>query len=169
MARPRTLADSDVFAAILQMIAAAGEKAVAFSSVARATGLAGASLVQRYGPLPQMVEAALGWGWDEMDRLAAKLDAEAPTGAKGSQGLLKALGEQGHGVPMAALLAASLRSAALRQRAEAWRDRVEAMLAARLHDPEAAAMVFAAWQGQVLWDGLGAKGFRVKDLLKQLG
>ena len=62
MARPRTLPDSDVFAAILLMIASEGEKSVAFSAVARATGLAGASLVQRYGPLPQMVEAALSWG-----------------------------------------------------------------------------------------------------------
>jgi hypothetical protein len=65
MARPRTLPDSDVFAVILQRIATDGEKSVAFSAISRATGLAGASLVQRYGSLAQMVEAALNWGWDE--------------------------------------------------------------------------------------------------------
>ncbi|OZA00769.1 MAG: hypothetical protein B7Y02_18210, partial [Rhodobacterales bacterium 17-64-5] len=154
-----------------------GEKAVAFSSVARATGLAGASLVQRYGPLPQMVEAALAWAWDEMDRLAAMLEAEVPAGATGGSGagakaaqaLLKALGERGQPVPLTALLAASLRSAALRQRAGDWRARVLAMLAARLRDRDLAAMVFAAWQGQVLWDGLGERGFRLKDLVKKLG
>jgi hypothetical protein len=30
-------------------------------------------------------------------------------------------------------------------------------------------MVFAAWQGQVLWEGLETKSFRLKDLVKKLG
>ena len=85
MARPRTLPDSEVFAAILQRIAAEGEKSIAFSAISRATGLAGASLVQRYGSLAKMVEAALTWGWDELDRMAtsaqgATRDADAPQG-----------------------------------------------------------------------------------------
>ncbi len=168
MARPRTLPDSQVFAAILQLIAAEGEKAVAFSAIARATGLAGASLVQRYGALPAMVEAALAWGWDELDTLATAIDAEVSASDKGPQAFLKALGDKGSILPMPALLAASLRHTTLRVRAADWRARVEAMLASRLHDAETAAILFAAWQGQVLWDGAGDKGFRLKDVLKRL-
>lgn len=171
MARPRTLPDSDVFAAILHRIATEGEKAVSFASIARATGLAGASLVQRYGGLPQMVEQALVWGWDQLEARATA--AEVATHDKGPQALLKALGEGGPNLPiaalpMAALLTASLRNARLRARAAGWRAKVEAMLTARLPDHERAAILFAAWQGQVLWEAAGAKGFRLKDALKRL-
>ena len=170
MARARTLPDSDVFAVILQRIAAEGEKSVAFSSISRTTGLAGASLVQRYGTLAQMVEAALTWGWDELDQMAATAqdDAEAAEqfGAKGAQVMLKALTDLIKSLPMAALLAASLRHAHLRPRVAAWKSTVEGMI---VRDRDAAAMVFAAWQGQVLWDGLDSKGFRIKDLVKKLG
>jgi AcrR family transcriptional regulator len=173
MSRPRTLPDSAVFAVILQRIAAEGEKSVAFSAVSRATGLAGASLVQRYGSLAKMVAAALEWGWDELDRmaLAAQVTAEVAdqSGAKGAQAVLKTLSDLVGTLPMAALLAASLRHAHLRPRAAAWKDRVEAMIDRHLRDRDGAAMLFAAWQGQVLWDGLETKGFRLKDLVKRLG
>lgn len=168
MARPRTLPDSQVFSAILQLIAAEGEKAVAFSSVSRATGLAGASLVQRYGGLPAMVEAALAWGWDILDDLASEVESEVVANDKGPQALLKALTERSASLPMAALLAGSLRHARLRLRAAEWRARVEGLLTARLHDAERAAMVFSAWQGQILWEGTGEKGFKLKDALKRL-
>jgi hypothetical protein len=168
MARPRTLPDSQVFAAILQMIAAQGEKAVAFSAVTRATGLAGASLVQRYGALPAMVEAALSWGWDELDAMASAAEAEVAAAEKGPQALLKALGDKRGTLPLAALIAASLRHVRLRARAADWRTRVEAMLATRLHSPETAAMLFAAWQGQLLWEATGDKSFRLKDVVKRL-
>ena len=36
-------------------------------------------------------------------------------------------------------------------------------------DAEAAAMLFAAWQGQMLWRAAGGKGFRLKDAAKRLG
>ncbi len=169
MARPRSIPDSDVFLAILRMIAAEGEKAVAFSSVGRATGLAGASLVQRYGALPALMEAAFAWGWEALDRLAAEVEAEILSTGKGAPAVLKALGERGAHLPMAALLAGSLRHATLRDRASAWRGRVEAMLAPHLHDPQEAAMLFALWQGQVLWEGAGGRDFRLKDALKRLG
>jgi AcrR family transcriptional regulator len=173
MARPRTLPDSDVFAVILQRIAAEGEKSVAFSAISRATGLAGASLVQRYGSLAQMVEAALNWGWDELDRMAAAAqegpEAAALSGAKGAQAFLKGLTDLVDALPMAALLAASLRHPHLRPRASVWKDKVEGLITRHLRDRDAAAMVFAAWQGQVLWEGLETKSFRLKDLVKKLG
>jgi hypothetical protein len=70
---------------------------------------------------------------------------------------------------MGALLAASLRHPHLRPRAAAWKDKVEGLIAHHLRDHDAAVMVFAAWQGQVLWEGLETKSFRLKDLVKKLG
>ena len=173
MARPKALPDSEVFAVILQRVAAEGEKSIAFSAISRATGLAGASLVQRYGSLAKMVEAALTWGWDELDRMATSAQgathAADQAGVKTAQAFLKALTDLVDTLPMAALLAASLRHAPLRARASHWRDRVEAILAAHLRDRDAAAMAFAAWQGQVIWGKHEEKGFRLKDLLKRLG
>lgn len=160
MSRPRTIPDSDVFAAILRLIAEEGEKAVAFSSVARATGLSAPSLVQRYGALPQMIHAALLHEWTRIEATTVTAMAEA---AKGPQAMLKALTNP----PSPAMLAASLRDAALRDRARAWRQRVEAALAGR-GDKDAAAMLFAAWQGQALWDGISDKGFKMKDAIKRL-
>ena len=164
MARPRRIPDAEIFAAILRLITADGEKAVAFSSVARATGLAAPSLVQRYGALTSMVQAALLAEWDRLDALADTALTEIAVAGKGPQALLKALGPQA----TAALLAASLRDAALRERAANWRTKVEAALEAKLHDGEAAALLFATWQGQLLWDRLGSKGFKLKDAFKRL-
>ena len=137
---------------------------MAFSAVARATGLAAPSLVQRYGALADMVQAALLAEWDRLDALADTALTEVAAAGKGPQALLKALGSQA----TAALLAASLRDTALRERAANWRNKVEAALEAKLRDGEAAAMLFAAWQGQLLWDPLGNKGFKLKDAIKRM-
>ena len=165
MSRPRTIPDADVFAAILRLIAEGGEKSVAFSSVARATGLSAPSLVQRYGALPDMIHAALLHVWAQIDAATDTAITEASVAAKGPQALLKGLGEG----PTLAVLAATLRDAALRDRAKAWRNRVEAALADKAGDRDAAAILFAAWQGQALWDGISAKGFKLKDAIKRLG
>ena len=70
------------------------------------------------------------------------------------------------------LLAADFRDPDLRTRAEAWRAQVERALAVRLgggtRGRENASILFAAWQGQLLWQTAGGKNFRVKDALKRL-
>ncbi|MEO6299855.1 MAG: transcriptional regulator [Paracoccaceae bacterium] len=164
MPRPRLIPDADIFAAILRLIAADGEKAVAFSAVARATGLAAPSLVQRYGTLQDMLHATFMSEWDRLDALTDTALTEVDAAGKGPQALLKSLGSE----TSAALLAASQRDAALRERAANWRNRVEAALEGKLRDPTSAAMLFAAWQGQLLWQSAGDKGFKLKDALKRL-
>ncbi len=164
MSRPRTIPDADVFAAILRLIAEGGEKSVAFSSVARATGLSAPSLVQRYGALPDMVQAALVGEWDRIDGLTSAAVADSASATKGPQALLKALSV----TPGPAVLAASARNAKLRERARTWRLRVEAALASHTSDKEAATLLFAAWQGQSLWDGVSDKSFKLKDAIKRL-
>lgn len=170
MARPRTIPDATVHAAILRLILDHGEQAVAFSSVARATGLAGPTLVQRYGSLAGMIHAALSHALDGVEARLAAAEQAAPTGAKGAQILLKALVEEEGEVPVVLLLPMILRDAELRERARCWRDGVEAALALRLgggaRGREAAALLFAAWQGQRLWQGTGERGFRLKDAVR---
>lgn len=164
MSRPRTIPDSTIFLAILRLITEEGEKAVAFSSVSRATGLSAPSLVQRYGALPDMIRVALDGEWDRIDALTTLAVADMSATSKGPQALLKALSP----APNPAVLAASLRDAKLRERARVWRQTVETALAQHCRDAEAAAMLFALWQGQSVWDGMGDKAFKLKDAIKRL-
>lgn len=172
MARTRTIPDADIFLAIRQLLAAGGEKSVAFASVARATGLAAPTLVQRYGSRDDMLRAALMSAWDDLDATTAQAEADAPVTAKGALALLKSLGADTSDPSDITLLAADFRDPALRGRAEAWRTRVEQALAIRLGSGakgrELAAVLFALWQGQALWQAAGGKSFRLKDALKRL-
>lgn len=165
MSRTKLIPDSDVHTAILALLESDGEKAVAFSSVGRATGLAPATLVQRFGSRDAMLRAAILAGWDRLG--VALTAAEAtPLSPKGALKLLKSL-------PSASgLLNASLRDAGLREQAATWRKRVEAALEIRLGDGSqasgTAAILFALWHGQSAWNDAGGKGFRLKDAVKRL-
>lgn len=164
MARLKLISDAEVFTAIRQMLAAGGEKAVSFASVARTTGLAASTLVQRFGNRDAMLRLALLAAWDALNAATTEAEANAPMNAKGAHGMLKALG-----TPDPSIFAAYFRDPALRQYAKAWRQKIEDALAARLDGDapvEAAAMLFAAWQGQLLWQAAGGKGFRLKDAIR---
>ncbi|QCP86630.1 transcriptional regulator [Cereibacter sphaeroides] len=160
MARPRTLPDADVHAAICRMLAGGGERAVSFGTVSRATGLAAATLAGRFGTRDGMMLAALGHFWDGLDAAtdAAATETKAPA-------FLKALGEAA--VPQ--IVALSLTLPEMRPRAEAWRRSVEEALALRLGKTEPALMMFALWQGQRLWQAAGGRGFKLKDATRRLG
>ncbi|MBP9182220.1 MAG: transcriptional regulator [Fuscovulum sp.] len=164
MARTRILPDTAVFASVRALLATGGDKAVSFGAVARATGLAPSTLAQRFGTVAAMRSAALRDGWQA---LAAETEAALATVAdKGAQGVLKAL--DGVAEPVALLLATAT-DAEARALATDWRRQVEAALMLRLGQGdkarEGAAILFAAWQGQMLWDG---DGFRLKDAVKRL-
>lgn len=159
MARPRIIPDATVFSQIRALLAAGGEKAVGFGPVSRATGLSAPTLVQRYGSQSGMVEAALLAAWDDLDRALEAAESQAPLNAKGAGMLLKLLDS----TPVPPTL-----TGALRDRAAIWRRRVEAALAQRLGSATAAAMLFAAWQGRIMWASNGNKGFTLKDLIRKL-
>ncbi|MGL6209162.1 MAG: hypothetical protein ACRC14_04955, partial [Paracoccaceae bacterium] len=172
MSRTRTIPDEQIFTAIRALLAAGGDKAVAFSSVARATGLAAPTLVQRYGSRDDMLRAALMAGWDALDATTAAAEADAPLTAKGALALLKTLDGDETEPSEIAHLAADFRDPALRARAAAWRARVETALTTRLgggsKGRDLAAMMFALWQGQALWQTAGGASFKLKDALKRL-
>ncbi len=173
MGRSRTIPDTEIFAAIRQLLAQGGEKAVAFSTVARATGLAAPTLVQRYGSRDAMLRAALMAAWDALDEATALAAAAAPLSAKGAAQFLKALSGDPPDTADLTLLGADFRDPGLRQRALLWREAVETGLTVRLgggaKGREAATILFAAWQGQSLWALAGGRSFKIKDAVKRLG
>lgn len=165
MARAKTIPDSDVHTVILQLLAAEGDKSISFARVARITGLAPATLVQRFGSLDGMIAAALGAGWDSAEAGLAKV-AKTRLDPKGAIQILKNLD------PNTVLLVASARDEALRARAANWRVAVIAALAMRIEGKgkttESAELLFAAWQGQSAWKGIGGKSMKLKDLFKKV-
>jgi AcrR family transcriptional regulator len=169
MARVKLIPDHEVLAVTLKLLLLSGEKAVTFSAVAQRCKLAAPTLVQRFGSCPAMIEAALSLAWDQLETQTVEVFAEAQGKGKGVQGILKALSGP---IDSPALVTASLKSPALALRAKAWRDQVEAALTLKLgagaKDAETAAVTFAAWQGRLLWDGAGGKGFRLGEALKRL-
>ena len=170
MGRSKTLADTDVFAALRQLLMQGGEKAVAFSSVAQATGLAAPTLAQRYGTRDAMVRSALLDGWDVLSKATEQAVDGAPPTAKGATQILKAL-RADHAEEIA-LLVSELRDPALRDPALAWRHALLVALGSRLgggsKGQETAALVFAAWQGQILWHKAGGSEMKIKDAVKRL-
>ncbi len=172
MGRTKTVSDADVFLAIRRLLAAGGEKAVAFASVARATGLAGPTLVQRFGNRAAMVQAAHVAAWDALDVATAEAVARSELSPKGAQNLLKSLANVKTDLIGLSTLCMDMRDTVLRQRAKAWRHSVEVTLGLQLgggaDGRKAAAMLFAAWQGQQLWNGAGGKAFKMKDVIKAL-
>lgn len=171
MARRKLISDNEVFIAVRKLLTEGGDKAVSFASVGQATGLAAPTLVQRFGSREGMVQSAAAAVWAELDALTSAAEAEAPFSAKGAQALLKSLGAAPE-IREIALLAFSFRERELREQAALWRGRVEAALALRLgggdKGRDIAAMLFAAWQGQLLWQVAGDRTFRIKDAVKRL-
>lgn len=166
MSRPRSVPDAQVLAAVRALLRQGGDKAVAFSAVAEKTGLAPASLAQRYGSVQGMIAAAASDGVDQALAGLARLEADAPE--KGPQGLLKALADL---APDPVILAVLMRSAEGRDKATAFRTAAESAIARRLGAKQAAAapMLFAAWAGLQAWSGTGQAGFKLKDVVKRLG
>jgi AcrR family transcriptional regulator len=170
MARSKLISDRDVFQQVLAVLLQNGEKAVTFSTVSAATGLAPSTLVQRFGSCNEMILSAIAQAWAELDDLVEAVTLDVAALNKGLASLLKSLVGP---VDPGALLMLSLRDPALIRRAKAWRHKVEQAIAARLDDSakakETAALIFAAWQGRMLWDAGGGKGFRLGEAIKRLG
>lgn len=171
MPRSRTIPDETVHVTIRRMLAEGGDKAVSFATVAQATGLAASTLAQRFGTRDGMVKAALIDGWEKIEAATTAAEGEAAPAPKAIPVLLKLIG-RGREAEIS-ILVSRLRDAELRDAAAAWRAHVEAAIAVRLGDgakaKDGAAMIFAAWQGRLIWGGPGAGGFKLKDAIKRLG
>ena len=109
-----------------------------------------------------MLRAALAQGWDGVMEAGERIAAVE----ENAQGFLKALSA----VLPRGLILASLADPETAVRAAEWRQSVERLLAAKLGcRDEAAAMLFAAWQGRLIWEPAGGAGFKLKDAARRLG
>lgn len=169
MARKKSIPDLEILDHVLQLLLVEGEKAVSFASVSAICGLAAPTLVQRYGTRDAMVKSAILASWDALDKISESSSDEAFLSPKGAQSLLKNITSS---VDIPALLAVSQRDKDLNERAIRWRNQIETALGNRLgggtKGREAGALVFAAWQGRLLWNGAGGKSFRLGEALRRL-
>jgi AcrR family transcriptional regulator len=170
MPRPKSVSDTQVQTAIASLYARGGDKAVTFATVAVATGLAPPTLVQRYRSRDAMLEWALLCSWDTVD---AATEAALPTLVdRGEAAFLKAIAQSVAASVHFASLVTAKHSKALDARAVAWRATIETHLARSFgtgrQAETLATIAFATWQGQLLWDAAGGRGFRLKDALRRL-
>lgn len=164
MSRTKSIPDAQILAQVRHLLVTEGDKAISFGILARAARLAPSTLAQRFGSVSAMRLAALKAGWRELaEQTRAAIDSAT---GKGPQGLLKAID------PVCGQVPGLLRAAndpETRTLANDWRKLVETALSERLGNGEkareAAAILFAVWQGQMIWR---ADDFKIKDAVKRL-
>lgn len=166
MARPRTIDDASLLDAALTLMHQHGPAGLTFAAVAQATGLAPATLVQRFGGKDRMTEAALLHAWDQLDASTTKADAETPLTPEGAVALL--VGLSGHGdrsrhADGLLLLREDFRNPKLRMRGERWGATLASILGRRLTaDPARQAalgrLMANQWQGALIWWGFSREG-----------
>lgn len=174
MARPRTVPDATIFAAVRQLLRQGGDRAVSFGSVSRASSLSAPSLAQRYGSRARMIADALEAGWTGLEAATALADAEAPQSTKGAAAFLRALENAEDDLGAAILvLTSGFRDPALCARAAVWQRQVVTALALRLGkggepDTDAGESMFALWQGRLIWSAVSDPGFKMKQVMRRV-
>lgn len=166
MPRPRTIPDDAILDAALAVMRRAGPSGVTFAAVSAATGLAGATLVQRFGSKPALLQATLLRAWDRLEVQTRALDAEHPVSPAGAIAFLAALSaDYDDGAYEDGLLALreDFRDPALRARGRRWGETLADALGRRLADaagprPDLGRLMASQWQGALLWWGFEPSG-----------
>lgn len=162
MARYKTLSDADLSDRLLPVLAELGPEGLGFAAAAAATGLAQATLVQRFGTRAGMVEAVLLRAWDRLEEATAAAVAAAPPGPKGAVAILLALtpdaGAEAGFADGLLLLREDFRNPALRARGKAWGAGLARALGDRVGGTAAGWQMLQVWQGALIWWGFGREG-----------
>ena len=166
MPRRKTMPDEAVLEAALTLIHERGPEALTFENLARASGLAGSTLVQRFGSKAALKQAALLHAWDGLDARTAALAAAVPRSPAGAIALLVGLSDFGEIEAYAEgllVLREDLRDPQLRARGAHWKvelaGALDACFAATPHAPSEIGLLMAAqWQGSLLWWGFDPQG-----------
>ena len=156
MPRKRTVPDDDLADAALALVREAGPAALTFAALASRTGLAGSTIVQRFGTKAQLLRAALARAWDRLEEETATATAEAAPGADGVVEMLVRLSGQydpdDEFADQLLILREDLRDPVLRARGRAWLATLSDAIELRLVDAPGGAgglgvLVVAQWQG----------------------
>ena len=175
MPRRKILTDADVLAAAHRLMHARGPVALTFGSLSEATGLSGATLVQRFKSKAALKQAALLYAWDGLDKKTAALAASTPKTPGGAINLLVGLSRDYGDIETYAegllVLREDLRDPALRARGAAWKETLSQALDASFAEtpgvPAGIGLLMAAqWQGALLWWSFDPRG-KVEDYVEQ--
>ncbi|TRC82094.1 TetR/AcrR family transcriptional regulator [Mesorhizobium sp. WSM4307] len=160
MTRPKTQSDEQVLDAALRLIHEHGPEALTFERLAKACGLSGATLVQRFGNKARLKQRTLLHAWDGLDDKTKTLAAAVPRTPAGAVELLVALSQGYGGIESYAegllVLREDLRDPMLRMRGAAWKtalcNALAACFAATPGPPHDIGLLMAShWQGSLLW------------------
>ena len=166
MSRSKSISDEDALDRLGEFLARAGPDALSFASAAKACGLSGPTLVQRFASRTGLMRAVLLRMWDRLDALTAELDGSASVDVRGAVEMLLELSgdhesdDPGQGL---LLLREDLRDPALRARGAAWCASLASALGRRITlDAERrecmGRLMFNQWQGALLWWGFSRQG-----------
>lgn len=167
MPRPRTLSDEQLLSMVLDVIQSEGPDAATFAAVAKASGLSGSTLVQRFATKAGMLRAALLHAWDRLDAETARLADTLPKTADGAIALLTGLSKDYGDNPASyaeglLLLREDFRDPVLRARGAAWGAALTAAIAERFEGQRQAQtiarLMLSQWQGSLLWWGFSSEG-----------
>lgn len=133
-----------------------GPDGLTFARAAKASGLAAATLVQRYGNRERLVEAVLLQAWNRLDAETAAADTEEDLSPEGAIRLLLRLMPPDSAERNASdgllLLREDVRNPRLRARGAAWGRELASALGRRLStDGQEADLL--GWQMAALWQG----------------
>ena len=160
MTRPKTQSDEQVLEAALRLIHEHGPEALTFERLAKACGLAGATLVQRFGNKARLKQRTLLHAWDGLDDKTSTLAAAVPKTPAGAIELLVALSQGYGGIESYAdgllVLREDLRDPMLRARGAAWKASLSKILAdcfTEMSDPpkDVGLLMASHWQGSLFW------------------
>ena len=160
MTRPKTRSDEQVLEAALRLIHEHGPEALTFERLAKACGLSGATLVQRFGNKAQLKQRTLLHAWDGLDDKTRTLGATVARTPAGAVELLVALSQGYGGIESYAdgllVLREDFRDPMLRARGAAWKASLSKILADCFTEisspPQDVGLLMAShWQGSLLW------------------
>lgn len=174
MPRPKTTTDEAIFAHALVLMQERGSEALTFAALAERSGLAGSTLVQRFGSKPKLIHAAMLHAWDGFELLNEQIAAEesrTPAGAIAMLGRLsQTYGDIEGYADQLHVLREDLRHPDLRERGRRWIE----TLAARIGEcfagtPGAPAdigiLMVGQWQGALLLWGF-SPGSRLDTFIR---
>ncbi|WP_137171705.1 TetR family transcriptional regulator [Massilia sp. HP4] len=160
MARTKTLPDLAVLDQAVALMHGSGPDHLTFASLAAATGLSGATLVQRFTTKAGLRQRTLLHAWELLERRSAQLIGAMERTPSGARRLLVDLSRDYGGIEAYAqgllLLREDLRDPLLRERGAAWgRTLVAALDACFVGTPGApdgiGRFMASQWQGALLW------------------
>lgn len=160
MSRTKTLSDEAVLELALSLIHHSGPERLTFASLASATGLSGATLVQRFRNKAELQQKALLYAWDVLDKRSADLVSRMEKSPAGACRLLvdlsKDYGDSKAYAQGLLLLREDMLDPVLRMRGIQWKNFLTSALDACFTDElrssaNIGSLVATYWQGALLW------------------